>query len=165
MKNIKIADMTLCRNTALSFKERLEIARLLERLGVNSIEIPVIENVKSDTLLVRTISSFVKESTISVCGGYTAESVNLAATALNNAKNGEIRIELPLSPVGMEYTLHKKAPQMAALVESLITAAKQSGKKVQFCAVDATRAEEAVLVEAITAAIGATKSASLCTLM
>ena len=28
MKNIKISDMTLCRNNALSFKERIEIARL-----------------------------------------------------------------------------------------------------------------------------------------
>ncbi len=155
MKNIKITDMTLCRNTALSFKERIEIARLLERLGVNSIELPVIDNVKSDTLLIRTIASFVKKSTISVCGGYTAEAVELAATALSTAKKGEIRIELPMSPVGMEYTLHKKAPQMLELVKTLVSLAKDKCKKVQFCAVDATRAEEAFLIEAVNTAIGA----------
>jgi len=115
MKNIKIADMTLCQNTSLSFKERIETARLLEKLGVNSIELPVIENIKSDTLLIRTISSFVKESTISVCGGYSEESVGMAAAALSAAKKGEIRIELPLSPVGMEYTLHKKQPKFLNL--------------------------------------------------
>ncbi len=153
MKNIKIADMTLCRNTSLSFKERIEIARLLEKLNVNSIELPVIENIKSDTLLIRTIASFVKSSTLSVCGGYTEESVELAVAALNTAKNGEIRIELPMSPVGMEYTLHKKAPQMLELIKTLVSLAKQSGKKVQFCAVDATRAEEAFLVDAINNAI------------
>ena len=153
MKNIKITDMTLCRNASLSFKERIEIARLLERLNVDSIELPVIENVKSDTLLIRTIASFVKESIISVCGGYTEESVQLAISALNTAKKGEVRIELPLSPVGMEYTLHKKAPQMLELVKTLVSLAKQSGKKVQFSAVDATRAEESFLTDAINCAI------------
>jgi len=155
MKNIKIADMTLCQNTSLSFKERIETARLLEKLGVNSIELPVIENIKSDTLLIRTISSFVKESTISVCGGYSEESVGMAAAALSAAKKGEIRIELPLSPVGMEYTLHKKAPQILELVSKLISVAKQSGKKVQFCAIDATRAEESFLIESLNNAITA----------
>lgn len=153
MKNIKITDITLCRNTALSFKERIEIARLLERLNVDSIELPVIDNVKSDTLLIRTIASFVKGSTLSVCGGYTTKSVELAVNALNTAKKGEIRIELPMSPVGMEYTLHKKAPQMIELIKTLVALAKEKGKKVQFCAIDATRAEKSFLVDAINTAI------------
>ena len=90
MKNVKITDMTLCRNKALSFKERIEIARLLDRLNVDTIELPAIDNVKSDTLLIRTISSFVKESTLSVNCGYSEEGVELAAAALNNTKNPEI---------------------------------------------------------------------------
>lgn len=155
MKNIRITDMTLCRNRALSFKERIEIARLLERLNVDLIEIPEIDNVKSDTLLIRTIASFIKESTISVCGGYTVESVNKAATALNTTKKPEIRIELPMSPVGMEYTCHKKAPAMLETVKELVSAAKAQIASVQFCAVDATRAEEQVLIDAISNAIEA----------
>lgn len=163
MKKIKISDMTLCRNTSLSFKERIEIARLLERLNVDSIELPVIENIKSDTLLIRTIASFVKDSVLSVCGGYTQQTVQLAAASLNSAKMGEIRIEIPLSPVGMEYTLHKKAPAIIELIKELVSSAKEKCQRVQFCAVDATRAEESVLSEAITAAVesGAT-SVTVC---
>ena len=163
MKKIKISDMTLCRNTSLSFKERIEIARLLERLNVDSIELPVIENIKSDTLLIRTIASFVKDSVLSVCGGYTLGTVQLAAASLNSAKMGEIRIEIPLSPVGMEYTLHKKAPAIIELIKELVSSAKEKCQRVQFCAVDATRAEESVLSEAITAAVesGAT-SVTVC---
>lgn len=163
MKKIKISDMTLCRNTSLSFKERIEIARLLERLNVDSIELPVIENTKSDTLLIRTIASFVKGSVLSVCGGYTPGTVQLAAASLNSAKMGEIRIEIPLSPVGMEYTLHKKAPAIIELIKELVSSAKEKCQRVQFCAVDATRAEESVLSEAITAAVesGAT-SVTVC---
>lgn len=155
MKNIKITDATLCRNTALSFKERIEIARLLERLKVDAIELPQIDSVKSDTLLVKTVSSFVKDIKISVCAGFTARGVEYAAAALNNCENGEIRIEMPVSPVGMEYTCHKKAPAMTELIKELVSAAKEKCQKVQFCAVDATRAEERFLADAITTAIGA----------
>lgn len=159
MKNIKITDMTLCRNSALSFKERIEVARLLERLNVDSIELPKIDNVKSDTLLIRTIASFVKNATLSVCCGFTTEGVELASNALSTCKKGEIRVELPLSPVGMEYTCHKKAPKMLELIKELVTTAKEKCQSVQFCAVDATRAEEEFLIEAINTAIecGATK--------
>ena len=153
MKNIRITDITLCRNTALSFKERIEIARLLERLNVDTIEIPAIENIKSDTLFVRTAASFVKQSCISVCAGYSVEGVQLAAAALSTAKNAEIRIELPVSPVGMEYTCHKKAPAMLELIKSMVSAAKEKCSNVQFCAVDATRAEESFLIDAVNTAL------------
>lgn len=153
MKNIKITDMTLCRNKALSFKERIEIARLLDRLNVDTIELPQIDNIKRDTLLIRTISSFVKESKLSVCCGFNIDGVALAAAALNNTLNPEIRVELPMSPVGMEYTCHKKAPAMIELIKELITAAKEKCENVQFCAVDATRAEEQFLIDAINTAI------------
>ncbi len=153
MKNIKITDMTLCRNKALSFKERIEIARLLERLNVNKIELPAIDNVKSDTLLVRTIASFVKKSCLSVSCGFTLEGVEYALSSLSNTKNPEIRVELPLSPVGMEYICHKKAPAIIELIKELVVAAKAKCTKVQFCAIDATRAEKQVLIDAINAAI------------
>ena len=155
MKKVKISDMTLCRNTALSFKERIEIARLLERLNVDSVELPAVDNVKTDTLLIRTVSSFVKTSRLSVCGGYNKETVALAAAALNSAVYPEIRIEIPVSPVGMEYTLHKKTPAVIELIKELVSEAKQSGAAVQFCAVDATRAEEQVLIDAVNAAVEA----------
>ena len=83
MKNIKICDRTLCAAGAhFSFKEKIEIARQLERLSVNAVELPEIENAKTDTLLVRTVASFVKNSVLSVCGGKTRESIDLAADAL-----------------------------------------------------------------------------------
>lgn len=66
MKNIKICDRTLCTAGAhFSFKEKIEIARQLERLSVNAVELPEIENAKTDTLLVRTVASFVKNSVLS----------------------------------------------------------------------------------------------------
>ncbi len=162
MKNVNVADMTLCRNAALSFKEKIEIVRQLEKLNVNAIELPSIENKKSDILLVRTISSFVESSIISVAAGMSTEGVDYALEALSAAKNPRVRIELPISPVGMEYTCHKKPPKMIELIAEMITKAKAACDDVEFCALDATRAEEKVLVNAINTAME--KGATLITL-
>ncbi len=156
MKQIKIADATLCReNSHFSFKEKIEIARQLENLNVDVIEFPEIINAKADILLVKTISSFVKNSVISVAAGISPNSIDNAIASLGNAKNAQIRIELPVSPVGMEYTCHKKPDKILAHIENCIKTAKSSINNVEFCAVDASRAEGDFLEKAINTAISA----------
>ena len=82
MKTIRIADMTLCReDRVFSFKERLEIIRQLDRLKLDVIELPEIKNARTDILLVRTASSFVKNSVISEAAGSTDKSIDDAAAA------------------------------------------------------------------------------------
>lgn len=153
MKKIKIADSTLCRNdSSFSFKEKIEIARQFEKLCVDVIELPEIKNSKTDTLLIRTISSFVKNSTLCVAAGSTIESIDEAANALNNAQNKKIRIELPVSPVGMEYFSHKKPPKMLEWIEKTISYAKEKVQDVEFSMLDASRAEPEFLMEAIKSA-------------
>ena len=156
MKHILISDTTLCRvGSTFSFKEKIEIARQLDRLNVDAIELPESSNVRTDVLLVRTISSFVKSSILSVAAGITMDSVVNAAAALSAAAHPRIRIELPMSPVGMEYTCHKKPPKMLEWVTQVVSAAKEKCADVEFCAVDATRAEPEFLAAAIEAAVNA----------
>ncbi|MBR5524981.1 MAG: hypothetical protein IKU51_06920 [Clostridia bacterium] len=154
MKHIRIADTTLCRGN-YTFKEKIEMARQLEKLGVDVIELPPVTEERSDTLLVRTMASFIKNATLSVAAGVTMDSVERAAAALEGAAKPQIRIELPVSPVGMEYTCHKKADKMLQWIPTVVAAAKQKGVAVEFCAVDATRADDGYLQAAIDAAVGA----------
>lgn len=156
MKHIYVYDTTLCReDSTFSFKEKLEIARQLERLCADVIELPEIMNEKADTLLVKTVGSFVKKSTISVAAGKTPGSITLAAAALTGAAHPRIRIELPVSPVGMEYTCHLKPQKMLAYISSAVSSAKELCADVEFCAVDATRAEKDFLAAAIRSAVEA----------
>lgn len=148
---IKIADRTLCAGANLGFKEKIEIARQLEKLGVSAVELPRIENDKADTLLIRTIASFVKKGAISVEVQSKAD-VDKAVLALNTAKNPRIRVELPMSCVGMEYSLHLKAPKMLEVIKETVAYAKEKCCSVEFCAIDATRAEADFLKQAVTAA-------------
>ena len=156
MNQIRIADTTLCpQSSAYSFKEKLEIARQLENLHVDIIELPAVSAGKTDTLLVRTIGTFAKESILSVAAGLTKESIAAAAAALSTAAKPRIRIELPLSAVGMEYTAHKKPAAMLEWIATAVALAKEQCADVEFCAVDATRADKAYLKDALAAAVKA----------
>ena len=156
MEQMRIADTTLCvEKNVIGFKEKLEIARHLEKLKVDVIELPEIENEKADILFVRTASSFVKNAVLSVAAGSTMQSVVNAVAALSQAKKGRVRLELPVSPAGMEYFCRKKPDAMLAWISEAVRTAKNQVSQVEFCAVDATRAEPEFLSAAIAAAVEA----------
>ncbi len=156
VKKITIADMTLTEySPTLSFKEKIEVVRSLDNLNVDVIYMPRIENVKADSLLIRTVSAFVKNSTLSVEAGNTAESIETAALAISGAKSARMTVRLPVSPVQMEYSYHKKPAKMAALAKELFAMARAKCENVEFYAEDATRADSAFLREMVTAAIDA----------
>lgn len=156
MKKIQIADATLCRNDrSFSFKEKIEIAKQLDKLNVNRIELPEIKNEKTDILLIRTISSFVKSSIICVEAGSTIESIDKAFDALKNAENKSIRISLPVSSVLMEYNLHKKNAKMLEWIEKTVSYAKEKCDDIEFSMADVTRAEKEFVKQAVEAAVKA----------
>ena len=153
---IQIADATLCReNATFGFKEKLEIARQLERLNVDIIELPEIVNVRADSLFVRTAASFTKNAVLSVAAGNDAQSIENAAAALSAAAHPRIRIEVPVSPVGMEYIARRKPQKMLEWIGEAVKTAVSKVPDVEFCAVDATRAEPEFLADAIRAAVDA----------
>lgn len=168
MNTVKIADRTITEAgmsgaVVLSFKEKIEVARHLDNLNVDVIELPAIENARTDSLMTRTVSSFVKNSIISVPVGITSDSIELAWRSVSGAKHPRLRVELPVSPVQMEYVLHKKAPKMIELVTELVSKAASFCDDVEFCAIDATRAEADVLKAAVEAAVNAgAKTVTIC---
>lgn len=159
MKTIKLIDMTLSRlpalrEGALSFKEKLEIARGLDRLKVDGIELAPIDGGKADQLANKTIAAMVAApltASVNVAGGDVAA----AWESVRGAKQPRLNLLAPLSPVQMEYTCHKKAPAMLQAVSDQVAKARSLCESVEFSAVDATRAEKDVLCEAIEKALAA----------
>ncbi len=159
MKTIKLIDMTLREVNALTggsltFKEKLEIARGLDRLKVDGIELAPIDGGKAEALANKTIAAMVSAPIIAAV---EIASGNLAETweSVRAAKHPRLNLLAPLSPALMEYSCHKKAPAMLELIAAQVKAARNLTESVEFSAVDATRAERAFLCEAIAAAIDA----------
>ena len=159
MKSIKLIDMTLgqlpgTREGALTFKEKLEIARGLDRLRVDGIELAPADGGKADQLAARTIASLVA-SPLTAQVDVTAKNIGDVWEGVRGAKQPRLNVVAPLSPVQMEYTSHKKAPAMLEAVRAQVAAARALCENVEFTAVDATRAERDFLCQAIAAALEA----------
>lgn len=160
MENLYLSDATLRLESkrteaTLSFREKLEIARSLERLRLSGVELPVIQNEKADVLLIKSIAAAVKESTLALPCALTKEGVELAARALRDANKPKLLIAVPTSTAQMEYICHKKPDQMLALIAEIVSHAKTLCKHVEFSAEDATRSEREFLWRALDAAVSA----------
>lgn len=160
MKKIIISDLTLreeVRRTdlSLSFKEKLEFARELDRLGVDVIETAPLTGKKADTLLIRTLAALLKNTTLSCPVGRDVSSVEETWAAIKDAAKPRLLISLPVSTVQMEYVIHKKPNAMSDYVSELVSAAKAYCQDVEFSAEDASRADPEFLCQIIEAAVNA----------
>ena len=159
MQKLSIADITLKQaaksgNCSLSFREKIEIAKLLNKIHVSVIELPAIVKEKTDMLLIKSISSCVTASSvIAVPVNLSEGDVERVAQALSAAKCPRIQIEVPTSTVQMEYICSKKPAAMIEMIADLTKRAKALCSDVEFIADDATRSEPDFLYKAISVAI------------
>ncbi len=158
MKPIRISDATMKETSEefrLSFKERIELSKLLDRLGVDIIELEGIKDARTDALQIKSIAAAVNESTVAVPVELNRESVERTWNALSKARHPRLQVTVPTSTVGVEYLLHKKPEAMIEAVRETVAAARALCSDVEFIAEDATRSEPAFLSEVIAAAIAA----------
>ena len=166
MERIRISDMTMKqggKESALSFKEKIELAKLLDKLGISVIEVEGIQNARIDALRIKSIAMAVKESVVAVPVQLNAESVQASWNAVSQAKHPRLQVCAPVSSVQMEYLHHKKPDAMKAAIVETVAAACGVCKDVEFVADDATRSDPAFVYEVIAAAIEAgAKTVTVC---
>ena len=158
MKQIKFSDLTMkqsSENFQLSFKEKIELSKLLDRLGVDFIELDGIKNARTDALQIKSIAAAVCDSGIAVPVELNAESVERTWSALCEAKHPRLQVCAPASAVQIEYLYHIKPDAMLTAIESTVAACRALCPDVEFVVIDATRSEQEFLTSAISAAIGA----------
>ena len=146
MKHISVTDTTIrqagkAAGYTLSFREKIELAKLLDRLGVSVIELHAVENPKIDSLLIKSVASAVKESAVCVPVALDPASVSLVWAALREAKHPRIQVPAPVSAVQMEYLAGKKPAAMLEAIRQTVAAARAVCEDVEFLADDATRAD------------------------
>ncbi len=156
MKKIFVTDFTLKNAVSgdrkLSFRDKTNIAKCLDSVGVDAIELSTLKNLKEDAVVNRTIAGLVKNCTVKISVGLTEESLNEAFLSIKDAVDPCLRISVPVSTVQMEYLYHLKAPKMLEIVADMCAKAKAICEKVEFVAVDASRADREFLKEICVAA-------------
>ena len=166
MKRIRISDVTMkqaAEGFSLSFKEKIELAKQLDKLGVSVIELEGIQNARVDSLRIKSIAAAVQESIVAVPVELSADSVQMTWNALKLAKHPRLQVCAPVSSVQMEYLFHKKPEAMLTAISDTVKACCALCADVEFVADDATRSDGAFLSQAIGAAVAAgAKTVTLC---
>lgn len=159
MRQIVISDATMKQTSddlRLTFKEKIELSKLLDKMGVDLIELDAIKNSRIDALLIKSIVNAVNNSRIAVPVELSNDE-NLERTwaALKNAKNPRLQVCAPTSAVQIEYLFHKKPEAMLEAITRTVSACRALCPDVEFVAGDATRSDNDFLVKAIETAISA----------
>jgi len=158
MKQIKFSDATMkqiSESFSLSFKEKIEFSKLLDKLGVDVIELEGISNARIDSLRIKSIAAAVSDSCIAVPVELNNESISLAWAAVKQAKHPRLQVSAPASAVQIEYLFHKKPDAMLEAVRATVSACAALCPDVEFIALDATRSEQSFLTSMLKAAIDA----------
>ncbi len=168
MKKLRISDATLRlaskdRHHSLSFKEKIEIAKLLDKLSIDVIELAPISEGKTDLLLTKSICSSVKFSVLALPCELSEGGVKSAWETISQAAKPRLQLIVPTSTVQMEYVCKKKPPLVLSMITTLVAQAKKYCDDVEFVAQDATRSEHEFLCQALTAAIASgAKTITVC---
>jgi len=158
MRQIKISDVTMKQTGKalnLSFREKIELAKLLDNLGASVIELEGVGESRTDALRVKSVAAAVKHSIVAVPVALRQDNIEGVWNALKNARHPRLQVFAPVSSVQMEYLYHKKPDAMLEDIRRSVTACKALCADVEFVADDATRSDGSFLCSVITAAVEA----------
>ncbi len=140
---------------SMTLEEKLQIAELLDEMGVDIIEagFPVASN--GDFEAVQSVSRIVKDAV--VCGLARAgdKDIDRAGDALREAKRPRIHTFISTSPVHMKHKLQMEPEEVLGAVISSVTRARNWTDNVEWSPEDATRTEHDYLCACVEAAIKA----------
>lgn len=149
---MKLADGVF--GNVLSFRQKLEFSKLLDKLGVSVIETCGLSNGKKDVLLVKSLASAIRNSTLAIpVDIFSTDSISETWNALMDACHPRLQVSVPVSTVQMEYLCHLKPAAVLELVGSKVKECKSLCDDVEFIAVDFTRADTDFLFSIIDTAI------------
>ena len=140
----------------MNLRQKLEVARQLEKLGVDIIEagFPCISD--GDFESVSTIARTVKNCVIAGLARCVENDIRQAAAAVAAAgERGRIHTFLATSPLHREFKLHKTKEEVLELAVRHVRLACSLVKDVEFSAEDASRTEWDFLAQVVEAVIDA----------
>ena len=140
---------------ALNVNEKLEIARQLEKLGVDVIEAGFPCSSQGDFEAVSLIAREVR--TPVVCGLARAhpDDIDGAWKALQQAEKPRIHVFLSASDIHLTYQLKKSREQVLQTAREMVARARQYTPDVEFSAMDASRTDPDYIYQIVEAVIDA----------
>lgn len=140
---------------SMLLEQKLQVAELLDEMGVDVIEagFPIASN--GDFEAVREISKLAKNAVVCGLARAASKDIDRAGEALKPARHSRIHTFISTSPVHMKYKLQMQPETVLEAVTASVTQARQYTDNVEWSAEDATRTEHDFLCRVVEAAIKA----------
>ncbi len=153
-RTVKIFDTTLrdgeqSPGSSMNLKEKLEMARQLEQLGVDIIEAGFPMASPEDFEAVQAVARQIKTCQVAALCRATQADIDRAAQALRDAASPRLHMFIATSPIHMEYKLRMSPQEVLQRIESSVRYARGLCEDVQFCAEDASRSDREFLLKAL----------------
>ena len=158
MKKIKIFDTTLrdgeqSPGCSMNIEEKVEVAKQLERLGVDVIEAGFAIASEGDFKAIEAISKVITKSTVASLARATKMDIDRAYEAVKHAKHPRIHTFIATSDLHLEYKLKKTKDEIIAITREMVSYAKSLCDDVEFSCEDATRSNHFFMIQVIETAI------------
>jgi 2-isopropylmalate synthase len=140
---------------SLNIQEKLEIARQLEKLGVDVIEAGFPVTSPGDFEAVRLIAKEVRKPTIAVLTHANMDAIDQSWEAVKGAAHPRIHIVISSSDIHLFYQLRKSRDEILKMVRDSVTRAAKYCQDIEFSAMDASRTEPAYIHQVLGTAIDA----------
>lgn len=159
-KLIKIFDTTLrdgeqSPGCSMNLKEKLELAKQLERLGADIIEAGFPIASPEDFQAVSEIAKQIKNAQIAALCRASRNDIDCAYNALKEAVNPRLHIFIATSKIHMEHKLKMTEDDVLKRIKDSVSYAKTLIDDIQFCAEDASRSDREFLLKAFKTAVDA----------
>jgi 2-isopropylmalate synthase len=157
---VVIFDTTLrdgeqCPGATMTHEEKLEVAELLDTMGVDIIEAGFPIASEGDFAAVQEIAKRTKNAVVCGLSRAAPKDIDRCAEAIKPAKRKRIHTFLSTSPVHMKWKLQKEPHEVLQMVIDQVTRARSHTDDVEWSAEDATRTEHDFLCRCVEAAINA----------
>ena len=157
---VLIFDTTLrdgeqCPGASMTFEEKLEVAELLEEMGVDIIEAGFPIASVGDFESVQEIARRAKKSVIAGLARAIPADIARAGEAVRVAERGRIHTFVSTSPIHLEHQMRKTQEQVLEIISATVTQARNLVEDVEWSGMDSTRTPIDYLCRCIETAIRA----------
>ena len=160
MEKVIIFDTTLrdgeqAAGTSLNLQEKLDIARQLDKLGVDVIEAGFPASSAGDFEAVHLVARELRRPTICALSLANIEAVDRAWEAVKEAEHPRIHVFLSASDIHLAHQLKKSRDEILKMSRETVARARSYLDDVEFSPMDASRADPAYIYQILEAVVSA----------
>ena len=123
----------------MSFEEKLQVAELLDKMGVDVIEAGFPIASQGDFEAVSAIAERSKNAIIAGLARAIPADIDRCGEAVKKAKRGRIHTFVSTSPIHLKYQMNKSEEEVLTIIEKTVAQARNLIDDVEWSAMDATR--------------------------